>query len=176
MIDRLKAAGLAAVLLAAPCVASATTLVSPGGSYDLLSDDFFFDGVFEIGDAGDTYTFSFTNTSSGGAALSILGGTVQQLSAAFKGGVSFAFGTAAPVTVGQDVTTGFEEPLFVQAGQTVDLVLTFGEVIDTGVRKGGVADIDFAVEAAVIPVPAAGLLLLSALGGMAALGRRKKTS
>src|SRR3712207_6875069 len=101
MLSTLKAAGLAAALLAVPVAASATTFVSPGGSYDLLADDYFFNGQFAIGDAGDTYTFSFTNTSSN-AALANLGATVQQVSAAFAGGVSFTWGSEGPFTIDQD--------------------------------------------------------------------------
>ncbi|WP_210526666.1 VPLPA-CTERM sorting domain-containing protein [Rubellimicrobium arenae] len=173
MLQQLKTLGLAAALLAVPVMASATTVVTPGGSYDLLSDDFFFEQAFDLGDAGDTYVFSFENTSDRLAAVALLGGTVQQLSAAFQGGVSITFGSAGPFTFAEDETSGFENTLLVGAGETVDLTLTFGQVIDTGVRPGGKTDIDFAIEAAVIPVPATGLLLLTAVGGLAALRRRR---
>ncbi|WP_176559612.1 VPLPA-CTERM sorting domain-containing protein [Rubellimicrobium roseum] len=173
MLSKLKVAGLAAAMLVAPVAATATTFVSPGGSYDLLADDYFFNGQFAIGDTGNTYTFSFVNTSST-AALANVGATVQQVSAAFAGGVSFTWGSEGPFSIAQDDTDGFESEVLVAAGQTIDLILSFGNVIDTGKRAGGTADIDFAVEAAVIPVPAAGLLLLTAMGGLA-LARRRKT-
>ncbi|WP_176559560.1 VPLPA-CTERM sorting domain-containing protein [Rubellimicrobium roseum] len=173
MFDTLKVAAFAAAMALVPAVASATTTLAPGGSYDLLADDFFFDGQFNIGDAGNTYTIAFTNSSDKFAAISILGATVQQLSAAFTDGVTFTFGSLDPVKIAQDVSSGFETSLTVAAGETVNLSVQFGQVVDTGVRKGGVADIDFAVEAAVVPVPAAGLLLLTAMGGLAAMRRRK---
>jgi hypothetical protein len=166
---------LAGLLAAAPLAATAATVeLNDGDSVDLLSDSYFFDGQFGIGDAGDTLTFTFTNNSTSSAALTLFGGTVQQTSAAFTGGVDLDFGTLVNLDLDQGEDLSFEyDNLVVGAGSSVTLTITFGNVIDTGRREGGVADIDFSVEAALVPVPAAGLLLLTALGGLAVSRRRK---
>jgi len=174
-MNKIKAVGLAAAMVVAPLAASAATVV-PGGSYDLLADAYTFDGNFDIGASGDVYTFSFTNTSSKGAAVTLVGFDVRQTTAAFTGGASLQ---AGPLTFAfdQDDTNGAESGTFkVASGDTIDLVLTFGDVVDAGIMNGkGQAQVGFDIEAAVVPVPAAGLLLLTAIGGLG-LARRRKTA
>lgn len=160
---------LAVALL--PGVASATTVVVDGGSYDIFADDYRFNDVFLVGDAADVLTFTFVNYSTTAAALTVFGATVQQLTAAFTDGVDISFGTFSTF-IAQGVTDGFETTILLAANSSTDLVLDFGAVVEKG-AEGGSADIDFALEAAAVPVPAAGLMLLGALGGLGVLRRRK---
>ena len=171
-MNKIKAVGLAAAMMMAPLAASAATVV-PGGSYDLLADDYTFDQKLNVGAAGQTYTFSFTNTSDKLAALTVAGVNVRQATAKFTGGVQFM---AGPLSFGfaEDETGGREGTFKVAAGQSIDVVLSFGDVIDSGIKNSkGKAQVGFDIEAAVVPVPAAGLLLLTALGGLGFARRRK---
>lgn len=174
MANIVRAASVAAALALGPVAASATTIVNNGGTYDLLADSYFFNGDFEIGDKAGSYTFDFINTASTTASV-VFGATVLQVSAAFKPGVAFLIDGQPSVSVVAGETTGFVDSFFVDAGETVSILVAFGRVVDTGLFAGGMADIDFALEASVaaVPVPASALLLASAVGGLAFARRRK---
>ena len=173
MFNKVKAVGLAAAMMVAPLAASAATVVAPGGSYDLLADAYTFDGNFNIGTPGNSYTFSFTNTAASAAALTIVGVDVRQVTAAFTDGVKLMAGPLS-FLFDEDETGGDEGTFKVAAGETIDLVLSFGKVVDAGIMNGkGQAQVGFDIEAAVVPAPAAGLLLLTAIGGLGLARRRK---
>ena len=125
------------------------------------------------GEAGDTLTFSFENTSTSTAAVTFFGWSVQQNLAAFTDGVQLSFDSYMD-SVGEGVSGGDNTNFLVAAGDTATLTITYGAVYDlTTDDDGSFANIDFTVRAAVVPIPAAGLLLLTALGGVAVMRRRK---
>jgi hypothetical protein len=174
-MEMLRAGAIALALAVAPVAASSATMVTDGGGpYDLLADMYKFEGDFVAGTAGDTLTFSFVNSSNTTAAVTFFGITLNQLSAAFTDGVQLTFG---PIIDSFGTTSVGEQYSFlVDPNQVVNLAITFGNVFDT-IPDGftGQANIDFQVTAAAVPLPAAGFLLLGALGGLAALRRRKST-
>ena len=72
-----------------------------------------------------------------------------------------------------------EEPPAIQDGAGAFQILagdTFGWYVDSTDGILGAADLDVFSDFTVIPLPAGGLLLLTALGGMAALRRRRKAA
>ena len=175
MISGLKYIAAAAAFAFAPLAASAATELVGGESVDILADSYFFDGTYDVGDTGETLTFTFTNSSASTAAVTIFGTTVLQNTAAFTDGVDIDFGPLSyDIAEGDSMIS--EDSFIIAAGASVILTVQFGDVIDAGIAPGGQADIDFTVEAALVPVPAAGLLLLTALGGMAWTRRRKSAA
>lgn len=172
MISKLKYFAAAAALAIAPVAGSAATELFGGESVDVLADSYFFDGTYDVGDLGDTLTFTFTNSSSQTAAITLFGTTVLQSSAEFTDGVEIDFGPLSyDVAQGDGMITS--DTFTIAANSSAMLTIQFGTVVDAGIAPGGQADIDFTVEAALVPVPAAGLLLLTALGGAFAMRRRK---
>jgi len=161
----------AAAVALAPLAASAATINS-GDTVDILAEDVYeYDTDFMVNAAGDTLTFTFENNGAADAVLTFFGITVEQSAAAFSDGVDVMFG---PYTTSFDegVTGGDSTTFQIAAMSSATLTITFGDVVDVG-PTGGNANIDFSVAAAVVPLPAAGLLLLTALGGVAAMRRRK---
>jgi len=173
MLNTLKLTTAAAALAMVPVMGSAATVVPGGGPYDVLADSYDFNTDLGVGSAGQTLSFDFFNGSGSTAAVTFFGYSVLQQAAFFTGGVQFDFGGMFTSSVAESAQGGFDATSFLLgAGQSATLTVTYGDVVDRG-PSGGTADIDFTVEAAVVPVPAAGLLLLTALGGAAALRRRK---
>lgn len=162
-----------AIAVAAGAASAATLTV--GGTHNLFdaSGDqigWNFDQDFADGTPGATYTFTFVNNlpSSDTTALSL--STTKQLGdfANFAGGVTFTFGTDTQ-TVGQGLPSFNLMSAVVAAGDTVNLNVTFGDV---SAQYGLTTNLDFSV-AANVPVPAGAVLLLTALGGVAATRKRK---
>ena len=182
MLDMIRAAGVAALLATAPALASAATLnpannIVDGGTYDIFADSYFYGAQFALNEAASTITFTFTNNSSTAAALVLTGVSVLQATAQFTGGVAFDFdhtpGAELVVGPGQTTATNFQTTL--AANSMTTFTVNYGTVKDTG-PKGGSTGIQFAIEASAVPVPAAGLMLLGGLGGLAALRRRRKAA
>lgn len=174
-MNTFKYALAGAALALAPISAHAATLTmaDSGSNFDLLADSYSFDENFHVGDAGGTLTFSFTNNDASTAAVTFFGFSVEQNLAAFTDGVDLSFGTFV-ADVAEGASMGANTNFLVASGDTVTLSITYGTVFDLPPSfPGDLANIDFSIQAAVVPIPAAGLLLLTALGGAFAMRRRK---
>ncbi|SMY09292.1 VPLPA-CTERM sorting domain-containing protein [Flavimaricola marinus] len=174
-MNSFKYALAGAALALAPITAHAATITSgdSGTNYDLLADSYSFDEDFGVGTAGGTLTYTFTNNDASTAAVTFFGFSVEQNLAAFTDGVELDFGTfSADVAEGESM--GANTNFFVAAGDTVTLTITYGTVFDLPPSfPSDAANIDFSIQAALVPIPAAGLLLLTALGAAGAMRRRK---
>jgi hypothetical protein len=172
---------LSAALLS-PFGAGASTLspandIVSGGTYDMLGSHFYAES-FKRADGAGFREFTFTNGNSSTQNLLLTTATVNALSAMFKGGITFEWlGTGASLFVRQGKTE-FSDILntAIGANSSDTLRISFGDVMRRpGASAGGKANFSVELDAmpAAVPLPAAGLMLLSALGGIAALRRRR---
>lgn len=147
---------------------AATIVMEGGGPYDITSDDFFFGNVSSAGGAG-TYSVAFTSSvdpldAIANASVTVLvAGLFDDLIVEWRDTVTTAV-LASEVVVAPTVAiqTTFGTP-------NLDQTLVFSwSASDVG------AGFDFDVSA--VPLPAGGLLLLTALGGMAVVRRRRKAA
>ena len=147
------------------------TLVS-GGSYDILANPLFFNSTYVHSDAAGFYNFTFTNSSATAVQAAVTVATVNQFLLRFATtGVTFTWLTGGnTATIAQNVTGTVSLSTTIASLGSDTLRVVFGNPTQRVV--GGRGTIDLAV-AAVVPLPAGGLLLLGALGGIAALRRRK---
>ena len=182
MFNRLKFLAVAAVVSLAPLGASAATLnpdnsIVSAGLYDIDLGPYFFGVAMRRSDGPLVYTFSFTNMSATSQTFGAVVATVLQSTAQFFNGMTAAWTNGGSVVIAEGTgiitdpsrTRGFSIFTQLSAGETDTLTLSFG---DTRSRTStGRAGLQMTVSA--VPVPAAGFLLLGALGGIAALRRRK---
>jgi hypothetical protein len=169
-----KSLALLAALVMSPMMASAVTLVVEDGIYDIGFGDEFIGDVEASGGAG-TWQVQFDTVVDpliAGATATIgpiVAGTFTNLTmswVAVSDGFLLATTAVTPPTVSLSTEFTFDG---VQGGDDLSQWLVFSWS-DSMVG----ASFDFEV-AANVPVPAAGLLLLTALGAGAALRRRKST-
>ena len=171
-ISKLLATAAVASLL--PLFASAATFtgnISSGDSVDLLAGPYDFNAAFVDSDGAGSLTFTFNNNTASNLLLTIADITILQSNFQyFSDGVDYSFGSlmgSAAAKVGK-----FDSMAqIVAAGASVVLTFNYTDVIGTATTG---PDIDFLVNTQVVPVPAAGFLLVGGLGAMAALRRRKK--
>ena len=178
MLSVLRAAGLATALVLAPLTASAVTLdpsnsLSDGGTYDIFNGPYFFGATFDKNDSAGSYSFTFSNNSTSSLAMAVSIGTILQSTLQFLGGVTVFWQSGESAFIPDNrPTDAFNLSTLIAAGASDVLTLQFGD--PSGARNGS-ANIDLTVDGtpAPVPVPASGLLLIGALGGMALLRRRK---
>ncbi|WP_209509842.1 MULTISPECIES: VPLPA-CTERM sorting domain-containing protein [unclassified Ruegeria] len=173
---KMVAVALAAVVTMAGS-ASALTSVSAGGSYDITSDNAFIGNVIvdtsQPGGTGPgTYSVNFTSPLT--PLLSKANASVTlNVSKAFTGlsmswidaATNSVISTAAVLTGVTTLNSTFTAAN--TSGQ--NLVFSWAGVANTGGNVG------FDFDVAAVPLPAGGLLLLTALGGLA-VARRRKTA
>lgn len=170
MTKLFKNAALASAIAVAPFAANATTMLNDGGTETIgAGDSFFFQLASAAGDAGSTLTFNFDNASAASTTVAVTNATVGQFLASYTGGVEFAWSTGGTSTVAEGATSATGEfTTTIAAGGSSTLTVTYGDVV---AGLGDTADIDVFISA--VPLPAGGLLLLSAFGAVA-VARRKK--
>lgn len=165
VFSRFKAAIIAVAMLLTPAVANAVTVVNSGGSYDITSDNLFV-GVASANGGAGSHTVSFfspTDPVHGKANASVtprVGGLFQNLTMSWVDAATNTILATTAVTSGvTNLTSTFTAPSLSQ-----NLVFSW---------TGSTANVGFDFDVSAVPVPAAGLLLLTALGGLGIARRRK---
>lgn len=169
-------AGAAAALMALPMMAEALTITTRGGAVASGTVAISPDSIFSVNIEGDAVDgsgsawFGFTatealaalETNSLNPVNSFTGAWVEWNSAFDGSGTSFGTITGAALAAGDILRTTFE------AGETKFLIARWDDVARDQ------SDFDLRVEATVVPVPAALGLLLTGLGGMVLVSRRRR--
>lgn len=159
----------AAALALSAVSAGAVTVTSAGGSYDINSDTLFTGSAVDPdGGAGSHLVnfYSLVDPVDGQVNASVtLGvlGTFTDLTVSWYDNITHALIVSKAVTVGiTDLRTTFTLPSLSQ-----DLVISW---------SGSTAGVSFDFDVSTVPLPAGGLLLLTALGGLVVSRRRKTTA
>ena len=148
---------------------------------------FYFGESFTTPDSAGTRSFTFVNNNAFSANIMVTFASVSALAEKFIGGVTFKWlGSNVSFSVAE-ATASISSPAgqldnTISANGSDTLLVTFGDPIQ---RTGGPTagkpprsktaswNITLSSDVAPVPLPAGGLLLVGALGGLAALRRRK---
>lgn len=135
-----------------------------------------FSATFADSDVGGNLCFNFINSSSTAAAVTLAVATVNQqgLDWGFLNGVNLFSEQSGPApiwTVAQGVGAIQTFSFLIAASSSIFFDWSYGDPYTS--KQFNFPQINFTVGASPVPVPAAGLLLLGALGGLAGLRRRK---
>lgn len=152
--------------------ASAVTSVVAGGSYDITSDTLFTGQVNSMGGSG-SYSVNFTSPanpvfSTANAAITVgILGTFTNLTVAWYDAATNSLLNSTPILAGITTLNTIFQSNHDRLGQ--DLVFSW----DNSSASTNNGPISFVFDVAPVPLPAGGLLLITALGGLALVRRRK---
>ncbi|MFN4128219.1 MAG: VPLPA-CTERM sorting domain-containing protein [Paracoccaceae bacterium] len=146
-----------------------TNNIVAGGNYDIDKGPYIFGVLFTEADGPTAYTFDFFNSSAVTKTIGLVEATLLQTrTSKFLGGMVAAWSNGQSFSGGEGPAL-FEIKTVLAPGAMDRLTLAFGDP-----QGQGAPGVQMNVEAvAAVPLPAGGLLLLGALGGIAALRRRK---
>jgi hypothetical protein len=175
MMHNKKLAGFAAAAVLATGMAAtsagAVTVVANGGVYNVPGDDTQFIGDVKdrSGGAGMyTVTFNAAGSSSANATVTIgalVASTFADLTMSWVGADDAVIDSAPVTPIFTSLSTMFLDP------ESLSQSLVFSWT-DSLVNSG----FDFEVEISPIPLPAAGLMLLTGIAGLGAIRSRRKAS
>ena len=178
MFNKLKMIGVALAIAVMPLSANALTVLEEDGSYTLDEAGAapFLGNVDAVGGAG-SYTVTFTSdpVSYGTMTLSIVDGfflLFDDLIVEWQATDGTVLAAIDPIPEGTStLVTTFDD-----VNSTQNLVFSWSDSEDTGPTflRPNRQPIGFDFQVAPVPVPAAGLLLLGALGGLGFAGRRRR--
>jgi hypothetical protein len=143
-----------------------------GPTYNLSDGPFSWGALFDTIDAAGKATFQFKNdTSSTEVITTAITTILQGVGGFFKDGVSASWIGGDTDSIGQNKSGVIEIAKQLMAGEVATLQISFGNPKAVGNGRPG---IQLQVGAAsAVPVPPALLLMLTALGGVGFLARRK---
>lgn len=177
LLSFVKAGAVAAALALLPVASQAVTIdpatnIAVGGTYDMADGPFFLGAQFDETDSGGTVFFNFTSTVDIKAIATLA--AFQSVFGKFDGGITVSWsGGPSNFVPESESAFGFSLEKFIAAGTTETLTITYGDPV-SGSVSGDFAEALLFVDAAPIPLPAGGLLLISGLAGAAAIARRRK--
>jgi hypothetical protein len=185
MLNKTSLAAALSVAMALPFAAGASTLnlsntIVDGGSYDMVGAWFFAEAFQREDDAGSR-EFTFMNLSTISQNIMLTSTTVNTLSAMFQGGITFEWLQSGLTQFVSQGTTSFSGILdnTIGANGSDTLRVTFGDPRrrDNGsVNDTAHFSVAFDSSVAAVPLPAGGVLLISAIAGIAAMRRRRKAA
>lgn len=182
-----KALGLAAALAtAAPLSAQAVTLLTPGGTFDILSDtEFLYEFAGPVSGVVDLhFTFKltpppnnrhvfavqFTGTGASAALPQLNFASSDQT---YVAGVGFSGPTISDGVIAAISTVGNSTSFLISASTALNSTNGLTQVLNLGFLADSARTTQISLNVQSIPLPASVLLLLTAVGGLGFMSRRK---